>query len=80
MKTAVGIFGIRLILSGVVWFFQGIGFLPGSFMTGQTFWAVAGFLAVIAGVALVRRWRRGVTAESSSPDLPIEEDRPQPGR
>ena len=57
MKTAVGIFGILLILSGVVWFFQGIGVLPGSFMTGQTFWAVAGFLTVVAGVALVRRRR-----------------------
>ena len=80
MKAIVGIFGTLLIIVGLVWFFQGIGVLPGSFMTGQTFWAVAGFLAVIAGVALVRRWRRGVTAESSPPDLPIEEDRPQPGR
>ena len=77
MKTIVGIFGILLIVVGVVWFFQGIGVLPGSFMTGQTTWAVAGFLAAISGIALVRTWRRGVTAESSSTELPIEEDRPQ---
>ena len=58
MKTALGIFGILLVLLGVVWFFQGIGVLPGSFMTGEDFWAVAGFLAVIAGIVLIRSWRR----------------------
>ena len=80
MKTAVGIFGILLILSGVVWFFQGIGVLPGSLMTGQTFWAVAGFLTVVAGVALVRRWRRGARAEKIPPESPIEGNRPQQER
>ena len=58
MKTVLGIIGSLLILSGVVWFFQGIGVIPGSFMTGQDFWAVAGFLAVIAGLVMVRYWRR----------------------
>ncbi len=77
MKTFVGIFGIVLIVVGVVWFFQGIGVLPGSFMTGQTFWAVAGFLAVLSGIALVRTWRSRVAAERSSAELPIEEDRPE---
>ncbi len=47
-----------LVLLGVVWFFQGIGVLPGSFMTGEDFWAVAGFLAVITGIVLIRSWRR----------------------
>ncbi|MFV1858414.1 MAG: hypothetical protein ACC647_03590 [Anaerolineales bacterium] len=56
--TTAGIFGILLILIGVVWFFQGIGVLPGSFMSGQAFWAVAGFLSVISGIVLVRSWRR----------------------
>lgn len=65
MKTILGIFGLLLILTGTIWFFQGIGVLPGSFMTGQTFWAVAGFLAVISGTALVRGWRR---KEPTSPD------------
>ena len=58
MKSAKGIFGILLVLVGVVWFLQGIGVIPGSFMTGQTFWAVAGFLAVLSGSALIRSWRR----------------------
>ncbi len=80
MKTLMGIFGILLILVGAVWFFQGIGVLPGSFMTGQDFWAVAGILAVISGIALVRTWRRGPPAEKTSPEPPIEGDRPQQGR
>ena len=67
MKTIVGIFGILLIVVGVVWFFQGIGVLPGSFMTGQTFWAVAGFLAVISGIALVRTWRRSDPTNGAPP-------------
>ena len=73
MKTILGIFGLLLILTGVVWFFQGIGVLPGSFMSGQTFWAVAGFLAVISGAVLVRRWRR---KEPSSPDPSPGADQP----
>jgi hypothetical protein len=37
-----------MILMGGIWLLQGIGILPGSFMTGQMFWAVMGaaFLAV----------------------------------
>jgi hypothetical protein len=51
-----------MILMGGVWLLQGIGILPGSFMTGQTFWAVmgavflaAGGLLAIAGFRLNRR-------------------------
>jgi hypothetical protein len=40
-----------LILIGLVWFFQGIGVLPGSVMTGQTRWALYGGLAVLIGCA-----------------------------
>jgi hypothetical protein len=29
-------------LTGMVWIFQGIGVLPGSFMTGQITWAAIG--------------------------------------
>ena len=58
MKTILGIFGVLLTLTGVIWFFQGIGVIPGSFMTGQDFWTVAGVLAVISGIVLIRSWRR----------------------
>ena len=53
-----------MILMGGVWLLQGIGILPGSFMTGQMFWAVMGavFMAVggllvLAGFRLNRRRR-----------------------
>ena len=43
-----------LILGGV-WVLQGIGVLPGSFMTGETEWAVyGGLLILVALAALVR--------------------------
>ena len=40
MKIALNIIGVLLILPGIAWFLQGINVLPGSFMTGQTQWAV----------------------------------------
>jgi LPXTG-motif cell wall-anchored protein len=41
-----------LILSGGIWFLQGIDVLPGSFMTGQFRWAIYGGIAILAGVGL----------------------------
>jgi hypothetical protein len=59
MRMALNIVGALLVLSGGVWFFQGINVLPGSFMTGQIRWAVYGGLAVVAGAVLLRlSWRR----------------------
>jgi hypothetical protein len=45
--------GLVLVLVGLVWTAQGIGWLEGSVMTGVTFWAVVGPLVALAGVALV---------------------------
>ena len=53
MRSAWIILGALLILSGTVFFFQGIGVLPGSFMSGQIEWAVYGGLAVIGGGVLL---------------------------
>jgi hypothetical protein len=44
---------IVLILVGVVWFFQGVGVIEGSFMTGEAVWAVIGAVCVVAGLALL---------------------------
>ncbi len=51
-------FGIVLSIIGTVWILQGIGLLPGSFMTGQFEWAIYGALTVAAGVVLSRFRRR----------------------
>ena len=46
-------FAVALLLVGSVWFFQGVGVIEGSFMTGEAVWAVIGSVCVVAGVALL---------------------------
>jgi hypothetical protein len=53
MKLALRIAGGLLLLMGTVWFFQGIGVLPGSFMSGQRQWAVNGAIVDAVGVGLL---------------------------
>jgi hypothetical protein len=50
--------GIILFALGVVWLFQGIGMLPGSFMTGQTRWAVIGAMCALIGLRMWLASRR----------------------
>jgi uncharacterized membrane protein YidH (DUF202 family) len=60
MRITLIVLGILLMFFGAVWFFQGINVLPGSFMTGQTQWAVYGAIAFVVGVfVLYRSWRMG---------------------
>jgi hypothetical protein len=58
LRYVLLIVGGLMILVGGVWLLQGLGILPGSFMTGQPFWAVMGaiFLAV-GGVLVVTGFR-----------------------
>jgi hypothetical protein len=58
MKTPLIVFGILLIAIGGVWFLQGIGVLPGSFMTGQIEWAVIGTIAAVVGGGMLLLARR----------------------
>ncbi len=44
-----------LLLTGLVWFLQGINILPGSFMTGDLRWSAAGVVFFVIGLWL---WRR----------------------
>ena len=53
MRAATRILAALLILSGSIFFLQGIGVLPGSFMSGAVEWAVYGGLAVVAGGVLL---------------------------
>ena len=52
-RITLTLFGILLALFGLIWFFQGINLLPGSFMTGQIQWAIYGVIAFLAGAALL---------------------------
>jgi uncharacterized membrane protein HdeD (DUF308 family) len=53
MRIALKVAGILCLLTGCVWFLQGINVLPGSFMTGQREWAIYGALVLVAGIALL---------------------------
>ena len=57
MKAAIPVLGVLLILIGAVWFLQGIGVLPGSFMTGQIIWAIIGAVCIVGGGLLLFRQR-----------------------
>lgn len=58
MRVAPIALAVLLLLTGCVWILQGINVLPGSFMTGQTKWAVYGALCCAAGVVILIRARR----------------------
>ena len=58
MRIVLNVVGVLLMLVGGVWFLQGINVLPGSFMTGQTQWAVYGAVAFAAGAVVLYRARR----------------------
>ena len=49
MRLVLKVIGVLLMLVGAVWFLQGINVLPGSFMTGQTQWAIYGGVAFAVG-------------------------------
>ncbi|HEY0070379.1 MAG TPA: hypothetical protein VGE04_10460 [Chloroflexia bacterium] len=51
--------GIVLSLAGAVWVLQGINVLPGSFMTGQAFWAFTGVVCLVLGSGLLFLGLRG---------------------
>ena len=53
MRIALTIVGSLFGLVGIVWFFQGVGLLPGSFMTGQSQWAIYGGLIFVVGVGFI---------------------------
>ena len=47
------IVGVVLDLVGTIWALQGVDALPGSFMSGQPFWAGAGAVMMAAGMVLI---------------------------
>jgi hypothetical protein len=54
------VIALLLAIAGVVWLGQGLGFIPGSFMTGSTTWAVIGAACLVVAVVIAaREVRRG---------------------
>ena len=53
MRISLNVLAVLCLLVGCIWILQGINILPGSFMTGQTKWAMYGGLLVVAGIGLL---------------------------
>jgi hypothetical protein len=53
LRYVLLIVGGLMVLVGAVWLLQGVGILPGSFMTGQLFWAMVGAIFLVVGGLLV---------------------------
>jgi hypothetical protein len=51
--------GALLVLTGVIWTLQGLGYVGGSAMTGVTLWAVVGPVVALVGVVMVAVGLRG---------------------
>lgn len=59
MRLAGIVAGIVITLIGLLWVSQGAGLMPGSAMTGQSFWLVIGLVLVVVGSAIaVLSWRQ----------------------
>ena len=53
VRIVLNIVAALLILTGSIWILQGINILPGSFMTGQSQWALAGIAVLFAAGLLL---------------------------
>ena len=53
MKIVLNVIGVLLLLPGIIFFLQGVNVLPGSFMTGQTQWAINGGILIVVGAGLL---------------------------
>jgi hypothetical protein len=53
VRLTVVVLGVLLILIGLVWIGQGLGYVKGSFMTGAILWAWIGAGTALVGAALI---------------------------
>ena len=52
MRTGLGVLGVLVLLIGAGFAGQGLGFIPGSAMTGDIKWFWIGSVMVVVGLAL----------------------------
>jgi hypothetical protein len=58
-KTLPITLGVLMVVIGVIWTLQGLGYVKGSAMTGVELWAILGPLVAGLGVALAYIGLRG---------------------
>ena len=49
-RIVLGAFGAVISLIGLFWTLQGLGVIPGSFMTGNQTWLYIGLICLAAGI------------------------------
>ena len=52
MKNGLVVLGVLLLLVGLVWVGQGLGYIKGSFMTGDMKWFWIGLAMIAAGMVV----------------------------
>lgn len=52
MRVTLGVIGLLILLAGSVFAGQGLGYIPGSFMTGDIHWFWIGSVMVVLSLAL----------------------------
>lgn len=52
MRTGLGVVGVLVLLAGAVFAGQGLGYIPGSVMTGDMKWFWIGSVMVVVGLGL----------------------------
>jgi hypothetical protein len=53
MRIVLNVLGVLFVLVGCVWLLQGFNILLGSFMSGQTKWAIYGGILLVVGIGLL---------------------------
>ncbi len=53
MKTGAAVVGVLVVLVGAVFAGQGLGYIPGSFMTGDIRWFWIGGAMVVVGLGVL---------------------------
>ena len=53
MRAVISGLAVVVIVAGVIFFFQGIGVIGGSFMSGSALWAALGPLIALCGVTML---------------------------
>ena len=64
MRNGLVVLGVLLFLTGGVWIGQGLGYIKGSFMTGDMKWFWIGVGMIVAGIVVGVGGLRGRRSQS----------------
>jgi len=65
-RFVLDVVGVLLLIAGTLFALQGFGVLGGSVMSGSHFWAAAGPIIAVVGLALLVSGARRVRSRSSA--------------